>query len=310
MMSPCSHRIRRWIIALVAAFISAASVARADPPLLESETRVASDHCTGCRVFICGHSFHIFNARYLGPLATLAQMPDHETVGQQMIGGSSVTQHWNLPDEKNRCKQALKRGDVDVLTMSPNWIIPDPAIEKFVDLGLEHNAHMRFVVQMSWTAFDSMTRGTLKDLEDRNTKTIADLRPAQQAFAEAIETQVAEINAKHDRPVVFISPVGYAVLKLREAVIDGKAPGVKRQSDLYRDLLGHGQPPIVALCVYVNYATIYRRSPVGLEPFDTFSGAVTPELHQLLQAIAWEVVSTYPQSGVDGSVATDAASQK
>lgn len=145
----------------------------------------------------------------------------------------------------------------------------------------------------------------LSDLEERNTKTIADLRPAQEAFANAIEKQVAEINAKHDRPVVFIAPVGYAVLKLREAVINGNAPGVKKQSDLYRDLLGHGQPPIVALCVYVNYATIYRRSPVGLEPFDVFDGAVTPELHKLLQAIAWETLSTYPPSGVNASVATD-----
>ena len=105
-------------------------------------------------------------------------------------------------------------------------------------------------------------------------------------------------RAHHDRPVVAISPVGYAVLKLREAVIDGKAPGVKKQSDLYRDLLGHGQPPILALCTYVNYATIYGRSPVGLKPFDTFNGTVSPELHRLLQEIAWETVSKYKPSGV------------
>ncbi len=118
-----------------------------------------------------------------------------------------------------------------------------------------------------------------------------ELRPPQELFAKAIEKQVAEINAKHGRSVVFVSPVGYAVLKLREAVIDGKVPGVKKQSDLYRDLLGHGQPPILALCCYVNYATIYRRSPVGLAPFDTFNGQVPPELHKLLQEIAWQTVS-------------------
>ncbi|MBN8626883.1 MAG: hypothetical protein J0M17_15490, partial [Planctomycetes bacterium] len=253
---------------------------------------------TGCRVFICGHSFHIFNAQYLVPLCEVAGLSDHEIVGKQMIGGSSVTQHWNLPDDKNRVKEALVAGNVDVLTLSPNWVIPDPAIDKFVELGLKHNPRMKFVVQMSWTAFDGWLRGGLTNLGERNNKTIAELRPAQIAFATAIELQVQAINAKYDRPVVAISPVGYAVLKLREAVIDGKAPGIKRQSDLYRDLLGHGQPPILALCTYVNYATIYGRSPVGLKPFDTFNGTVSPELHKLLQEIAWETVSKYKPSGV------------
>lgn len=252
----------------------------------------------GCRVFICGHSFHIFNANYLGPLAQIAELEDHETVGRQMIGSSSVTQHWELPDEKNRVKEALRSAKVDVLTMSPNWVIPDPAIDKFVELGLKHNPEMRFVIQMSWTAYDSMTGGLLKSLEGRDKKTIADLRPAQVLFATAIELQAAAINAKYDRQVVTISPVGYAVLKLREAVIEGKAPGIKKQSELYRDLLGHGQPPILALCTYVNYATIYGRSPVGLKPFDTFGGAVSPALHKLLQQIAWDTVSTYAPSGV------------
>ena len=278
----------------------------AAPPVAEAPRTTATTapaECDGCRVFICGHSFHIFNAQYLGPLAKIAELEDHETVGRQMIGGSSVTQHWELPEEKNRVKEALRAAKVDVLTMSPNWVIPDPAIDKFVELGLKHNPEMRFVIQMSWTAFDSMTRGALKSLEERDTKTIADLRPAQILFATAIELQVAAINAKYERPVVAVSPVGYAVLKLREAVIEGKAPGVKKQSDLYRDLLGHGQPPILALCTYVNYAVIYGRSPVGLAPFDTFGGAVSPELHKLLQQIAWETVSTYAPSGVKSAAA-------
>ncbi|MBA4017643.1 MAG: hypothetical protein C0483_10760 [Pirellula sp.] len=306
--------VRRLAIAAALFGSLAGSQAWAAPPVAEAPAPVAATvpvktataaggDTDGCRVFICGHSFHIFNAKYLGPLAKLAELDDHETVGQQMIGGSSVTQHWELPEDKNRVKEALRAGKVDVMTMSPNWVIPDPAIDKFVELGLKHNPHMKFVVQMSWTAFDSMTRGALKSLEERDTKTMADLRPAQILFATAIELQVNAINAKYDHPVVFISPVGYAVLKLREAVIEGKAPGVKKQSDLYRDLLGHGQPPILALCTYVNYATIYGRSPVGLAPFDTFGGAVSPQLHKLLQQIAWDTVSTYAPSGVKSAVA-------
>jgi len=287
--------IRRISIALLAAAICAAAAP------LGAEAPPAHSPEQGCRVFICGHSFHIFNAQFLGPIAQLAKLPNHVTVGKQMIGGSSVTQHWNLPDEKNHVKRALKKGEVDVLTLAPNWIVPDPAIEKFVDLGLKHNSKMSFVVQMSWTVFDGNLRGGLKTPEDRNKKTIADLRPAQELFALAIELQVAQINAKYEkafgRPVVFVSPVGHAVLKLRQLVIDGKTPGLKKQSELFRDLLGHGRPPLLALCTYVNYATIYRRSPEGLAPFDTFGGDVTPELHKVLQQVAWQTVSKYEPSG-------------
>ncbi len=291
-------RLGVFLVCVVAAIVIPTRPVLAQPPSTVTKAGPAKTWFdNGCRVFICGHSFHIFNSRYLGPIAGLADLDDHETVGSQMIGGSSVTQHWDLPSDRNRAKEALKSGKVDVMTMSPNWVIPDPAIDKFVDLGLEHNPQMRFVVQMSWIAYDSTVRGGIKRLEERDAKTITELQPLQDVFAKAIEAQVATINAKHDQPVVFISPVGHAVLKLREAVIDGKAPGIKKQSDLYRDLLGHGQPPIVALCCYVNYATIYRRSPVGLPPFDTFNNQVSPELHKVLQEIAWQTVSKYDPSG-------------
>jgi hypothetical protein len=253
----------------------------------------------GQRVFICGHSFHIFVARYLGGIAQAAKLTNHVTVGSQMIGGSSVTQHWNLPDDKNRCKEALQTGKVDVLTLAPNWVIPDPAIDKFVDLALEHNPQARVVVQMSWTAFDGMLpRPAISRNEERDDKRVDDLRPQQFLFAKAIEMQVNSINAKFDRPVVAISPVGYAVLNLRQAIVDGTAPGLTKQSELFTDALGHGKAPLVALCTYVNYATIYGLSPVGLAPFDTFNGAVSPELHKKLQEIAWDTVTRYVPSGV------------
>ncbi len=285
--------LRRFLIVAVGFICLSPSFAAAEGPVAAA--------ANGCRVFICGHSFHIFTSRYLGPIAEAAKLKNHATVGSQMIGGSSVTQHWDLPADKNKVKAALEAGEIDVLTLSPNWIVPDPAIEKFVDLGLAKNPQLRVVVQMSWTAFDGEGRVPAPGQLDRDSKTIEELRPMQVRFAEAIEKQVAEINAKHDRPVVSISPVGYAVLALREKVIQGQAPGIKKQSELYRDLLGHGQPPILALASYVNFATIYGRSPEGLPPFDTFGGTVSPELHKLLQEIAWKTVTEYEPSGVTGA---------
>ena len=73
----------------------------------------------GQRVFVCGHSFHVFIGAPLGAMAKAGGYKDHTLVDTQFLGGSRTLQHWNLPDEKNKAKQALKTGTVDVLTLSP-----------------------------------------------------------------------------------------------------------------------------------------------------------------------------------------------
>ena len=57
---------------------------------------------------------------------------------QSSIGGSRTIQHWDIPVEKNTAKTALMTGNVDVLTLSPIFL-PDPGIENFTTLALEHN---------------------------------------------------------------------------------------------------------------------------------------------------------------------------
>ena len=78
----------------------------------------------GQRVFTCGHSFHVFVYRLVDEMAKAAGIQDHESAGISRIGGSRVIQHWDVPEEKNKAKAALRAGKVDVLTLSPIWL-PD-----------------------------------------------------------------------------------------------------------------------------------------------------------------------------------------
>ena len=78
-------------------------------------------------------------------------------------------------------------------------------------------------------------------------------------------------------------------------VTEGKAPGITKQSELFRDTIGHGNAPILALTAYCNFACITGKSPVGLPAGDDSLGE---ELNALLQKLAWETVTTYPHSGV------------
>ncbi|GDY20211.1 hypothetical protein LBMAG56_15560 [Verrucomicrobiota bacterium] len=257
----------------------------------------------GQRVFVAGHSFHIFVAAPLAEFARDAGITDHRTAGTQMIGGSRTLQHWNLPDDKNKAKAALRAGEVDVLTLSPHLLIPDEGIDNFTKLGLEKNPKLRVLVQGSWLPWDGSANPKTFTTEQHNQTSLAQLRAGQSEWDRKISAQIRALNQAIGRDAVFVVPAGTAVLALREHIATGTAPGLTRQTDLFRDPIGHATPPLQAIVCYCNYAAIYRRSPVGL-PVPSFlknlpqAAALTP----LLQKLAWDALTAHPLSGVSGTV--------
>jgi len=255
----------------------------------------------GQRVFVCAHSFMIYTAKLLPPMAEAAGIA-HVNAGQQMIGGSRVIQHWDLPDEKNHAKAALRAGHVDVLTLSPNALMPDPGIDHFTKLGLEKNPALRVLVQASWPTREG-TSGQSFTNESRNAATIASLRAQRDAHRSAwlvnLEAQVRTLNTTVGRTAVFLVPVSDAVFALREKIAEGRAPGLTKQTDLFRDDLGHPHPPLAVLVTYCHFAAIYGRSPVGLPvPASLKDLPQADSLNRLLQELAWEAVTAHPLSGV------------
>ena len=261
----------------------------------------------GQRVLVAGHSFHMPVMAGLDAVVKAAQIAGHQWAGRSSIGGSRVMQHWDLPDEKNIAKTALRAGSVDVLTMAPNWVVPDAAIDRFIDLGLEKNPQLRAFVQASWFPWDGLLppQRVAKN-EDRDAKTIADLRLVGTPFMETIRTQVRETNARLGRPVAFVVPVGEAVLRLREKVIAGEVPGITRQSELFTDPIGHAKAAVLQLGAYCQFACIYHRSPVGLTCFEKPGDEASRQLNQLLQTIAWSTVCEEPLSGLPASLRSPA----
>jgi hypothetical protein len=283
-------------------FIVRSALGAAAATLLPSRL-LAADVPAGQRVFITAHSFHAFISQRLASLAKTAGIENHQLAGLQSIGGSKVKQHWDLADEKNKVKPALAAGGVDVLTMSPHMTyMPDEGIDRLVELGLSHNPKMRFLLQQSWPIFDGWLQGEkVANNEERDTRSLDILRVANKRFHDALEVQAAEINKKVGREVVFLVPVGDALVKLRELIATGKAPGLAKQSDLFTDSIGHGKTPLIVLTTYCNFACIYRMSPVGLKDNEPALDTLSPELKPLLQKIAWETVTAEARSGVKAS---------
>lgn len=254
----------------------------------------------GTRVFVCSHSYMIFTADLLPGVAQSAGCA-HLKAGQQMIGGSRTLQHWNVPDAQNEAKKALREGRVDVLTLSPQLLLPDEGIDHFTSLGLEKNPGLRVLVQASWAPRDGSTGAFTNAMRDSVTvEKIRAMRDQHHGtWLKQLETQVSALNTSIGKENVFIIPVSEAVYGLRERVAEGKVPGIERQSQLFRDDHGHPSEVLAMLVTYCHFASIYQRSPVGLDVPPSLQARPQAEaLNRVLQEIAWETVTSYPQAGV------------
>jgi hypothetical protein len=250
----------------------------------------------GLRVFYTGHSFHMFVPPRIEQLVKSAGIEGHRLAGTQGIGGSRVIQHWDLASDKNKAKQSLEKGDVDVFTMAAHLQLPDPGIANFAELGLKHNSRLRLLVQASWMPFDQTSpQQRVRENAERDNTKLDELEAATIAWRTKLESQVDDLNRKHGQQALFIVPVGNAVNKLRERIVAGEFPGIAKQSELFRDPIGHGLGHVQVLATYCNFAAIYRRSPEGLTIQES---GVDDSQHAILQQIAWETVSSYSHSGV------------
>jgi len=255
----------------------------------------------GLKVLTAGHSFHVWMPPLVAEMAKAAKIQGHEQLAISSIGGSKVIQHWNLPPEKNKAKPVLEAGTADLFTMAPTFL-PDPGIENFTKLGLEHNPKLRLTLQQNWVPFEDseiwLSKSKPKSI-DRDVITLSQLRSKHDPYFKLIEDHVKELNVRIPAAKIAIVPSGEAVMALRDKVIRGEAPGIKTQNELFTDALGHPGPQIRVLSAYCHFSVIYRRSPVGLPVVSQLTKLPEAEkLNLLLQEIAWKAVTGHPMSGV------------
>ena len=89
---------------------------------------------------------------------------------------------------------------------------------------------------------------------------------------------------------------------LRKQIIEGNVAGITKQSEVFRDPIGHGRQPVMNVVTYAWFAAMYRQSPVGLQALIDPSDPTSAEREILLQKIAWNAVVAEPMSGVSGSL--------
>ena len=265
----------------------------------------------GLRVFYASHSLMWYVPKPLGEMVEAVGIKGHKLVGLQSLGASKTGQHWNLADDKNDAKKALKTGEVDVFVMSP-ISFPDEGIENFVKLGLEHNPNMRFVVQLSWGGGDidnqDFPKGAFDNVDKE--KTPEQLKSYNERNIRAGEAQADDINKKYGKgkKIVALVPSVQAMVTLRTRIAKNEWPGLTKQGELFVDAV-HPSAPMEVLNTYLHFAVLYGQSPVGLPMATMLKNAKREawddQFNHSLQQLAWETVTNYPDSHVTATNLTE-----
>jgi hypothetical protein len=257
-------------------FLAWATGASAEEP----KRPAVAEKPAGLRVMFNGNSWFNFVPGGVADLVKAAEIQGHKEVRAAKPNDFSL----------------IEAGEVDVYAHGVHWWTePINEAEKIVVPGLKANPNFRAYYHAAWLVGDGRAKD-IKTTADYNDSKLADLQAALDKTRKSVEAKADELNKKFGEPVVFLVPVGDATVKLRALVLEGKYPGVTKQSDLWNDAMPHAGVHVMALSGYCHFAAIYRTSPVGLKILRFKE--LTDEQHAILQRIAWETVSNYPHAGV------------
>ena len=124
------------------------------------------------------------------------------------------------------------------------------------------------------------------------------------------ESAVDFINDKYSPtfPVRLI-PSGQALAALYDSIDAGVLPGISSIDQVFEDRI-HGNDTIRYLVACVNYASLTRRSPIGLSHelknwWGGDFGVIPVNMAKTLQNIAWETVCNYEHNDINCDVTTN-----
>lgn len=249
--------------------------------------------------------------------AMLAQLAgDRHRYDSQLGWGTSLKQHWepgetiNGFDAENDharyrdAKEAIGSGDYDAVVLTEMVELKDAIqyhdsaayLSKWADLARETNADTRVYLYETWHELDDPD-GWLTRL-DRDLEELWENKVLLPHLANA-----------SDKPI-YVIPAGQVMARfVREIHTKGGVGNVQRREDLFRlnddgtqDMI-HVNDLGAYLVALTHYAVLYQKSPQGL-PFELLRADGTPadapsaDTAALMQEVVWQVVNSYPKTGI------------
>jgi hypothetical protein len=297
-MPRSSPALRPLVLALILALVAAPVACAFDlPPREASPLTVRQIHS--------GHS--LSDAYGSGPwpgrliLATDAVLgrSSLDTIARSNIPGSPLDWRWENPTDAPDARLNIDEFELLVTTErvpldeTPEWFAQGTLtwFDRWVDLaGTKGNGGKGAEVMLysTWT--------TLQNPEGDDTPFRARL-DRQGLLWEQMQDQGNANRPKGMKPIYMI-PGHRLMMRIHDDIAAGLAPGLTSISDIFGDDIHVNELGQYAVTVLV-YATIYQRDPAELpDKLAPKEDKVTREQARYFKKIAWEVVRSYPRSGV------------
>ncbi|WP_108484037.1 hypothetical protein [Oceaniglobus ichthyenteri] len=267
-------------------------------------------------VFHLGHS--LVGRDMPAMLAQLARARgvDHR-YHSQLGWGTSLREHWypdlpiqgyeteNAHDRYRPALAAVGSGDYDAVIVTEMIELIDALkyhdsgdyLVKWADLARNANPNTQVYLYETWHGLDD-PGGFLHRID-------ADLPTLWEG-----KLLASDLRGPQPRPIHII-PAGQVMARVARAAEAAPLPGLARREDLFAKTPEGDQDPIhlndigAYLVAVTHFAVLYHQSPVGL-PTQVNRADGTPALApsapaaELIQRLAWDVVTTYPKTGVAG----------
>lgn len=270
-----------------------------EPPVQFDAGRTIEPPPVGARseasVFFIGHSLinHDMPAMLAGLAASAGVTHDYDS---HIGNGASLSWIWNNPTtgEGLNPRTALPTGSYDTIVMTEAIPLADQMqyndtdgyAGNFYDLAMTGDSSAQTYFYETWHSLDGAYDWRARLTSDR-------------ALWESV---IDQVNAAKSGPDMLLIPAGTAMARLVDRIESGGVPGMSSRRDLFLDDI-HLNDVGNYFIACVQFAAIYRRSPVGLTrtTVDRFGGAFTApsaDVARIMQEIAWDVVSNDPRAGV------------
>lgn len=296
-----AHRIQRFALLLVF-FLS-----------LYSNRSIAQNTM---RVYFVGNS--VTDAIKYDGLKSLAESAGKtHTWARHMIPGAPLEFLWNNPTTGftevpyGPPSNAFPNYDWDAISLQPFDRLIEGAnmdkdiVNRYIDLAKTRNPNAQFYLYMRWPRTPdsksptdpTLTAQTWNTLWARSFSGGWDNTNESKDFFEDLLFSVRS-SQTISKPVLIV-PVGEVFKLLNDRMAAGQIAGYTKIWDFYSDGIHLKDVGSYAVAT-TYYATLYKADPRGLSVPSQF-GTIPSGVVSAIQNAVWEVVSTYPYSGVSSS---------
>lgn len=223
---------------------------------------------------------------------------DH--IAKSTIPGSPMHWRWEHSTQPD-ARHDIEDFELLVITEGvpfPNWEKDYPHdirgsidyLSRFHANAWEHGNGGQGAATLLWT--------TWTNIDGRD----GDFREMLDTYDPLWERMAREASLKNEAigaPPIYLVPGHRMMARLYDDIQAKRVPGVTELSDFFSDTIHLATPAGKYATALIHYACIYHKSPVGLP--NTLNGeSVPPALAAYLQRMIWDVVTSYPPTGVVG----------